>query len=316
MTATLTVLFLGALGRSGTTLVERIASRTDGVHALGELVFLWDRALGANERCGCGEPFDACPFWQAVGKRAFGGWDRVDADAMRRLQRRVDRNRYLPLLLVPRLSSTYRARLERYAGVLGRVYAAVADETGATVLVDSSKHASTAALLRHVPGIDARVAQVVRDPRGVAYSWSKVVERPDATTGASTMARLGPWRVAARWLAYDAALELVRRPRRGGLLRYEDVADDPARAVGALLAFAGHGGAPTGLRGSTVALETDHTVAGNPLRFRTGEIEIRRDDEWRTRLAPRDRRIVSVLTWPLRAVYGRAVYGRAVYRKR
>ena len=303
MTATVTVLFLGGLGRSGTTLIERVLARAGGVHALGELVFLWERALGANERCGCGEPFDACAFWQAVGKRAFGGWDRVDPGAMRSLQARVDRNRFLPLMTAPWLSPRYRASLERYAGVLGKIYAAVAEETGAAVLVDSSKHASTAALLRHVPGVDARVVQVVRDPRGVAYSWSKVVERPDVTSGPSTMARLGSGRVAVRWLLYAVLLELVRRPRPRVRLRYEDFAADPGGAVERLLAFAGVPPAAV-VDGGTVVLEPDHTVAGNPMRFRVGEIEIRRDDEWRERLPRRDHRIVSLVTWPLRAAYG------------
>ena len=308
-----TVLFLGGLGRSGTTLIERVLARAEGVHALGELVFLWERALGADERCGCGEAFSACPFWRAVGARAFGGWDRVDAGAMRALQGAVDRNRYIPFLLAPRLagwlSPSYAARRDRYAAALSRIYAAVAGETGASVLVDSSKHASTAALLRHVEGIDARVVQVVRDPCGVAYSWSKVVARPDATDGTSTMARLGPVRASLRWLAYDAVLELVRRPRRGGRVRYEDFVADPGGASARLLAFAGHraqvaigageeGGPPT------VDLGTDHTVAGNPLRFRTGPVRVLRDDEWRERLPARDRRVVDALTWPLRAAYG------------
>ena len=305
MRPVVTVLFLGGLGRSGTTLIERVLARADGVHALGELVFLWERALGENERCGCGEPFDACPFWRAVGKRAFGGWDRVDADAMRALQRAVDRNRFIPLMLFEGLSPRYRARRDRYTAALARIYAAVAEESGASVLVDSSKHASTAALLRHVDGIDARVAQVVRDPRGVAYSWSKVVERPDTTGEPSTMARLGAARAAVRWLAYDVLLEVVRRPRGGGRLRYEDFVDDPGGAAARLVAFAGGGGGPiAAVTESSVELGTDHTLAGNPLRFRTGPLEIRRDDEWRVRLPTGDRRLVDVVTWPLRAAYG------------
>jgi hypothetical protein len=281
-----------------------VLARADGVHALGELVFVWERALAGNERCGCGEPFDACPFWHAVGKRAFGGWDRVDPGAMRALQARVDRNRFLPLMAAPWLSRRFRAGLERYAGVLATLYTAVAEESGSTVLVDSSKHASTAALLRHVPAVDVRVVQVVRDPRGVAYSWSKVVERPDATSGPSTMARLGAARVAARWLLYDVLLELVRRPRRGGRLRYEDFVADPRGAVERLLAFAGSPASAPDMRDGSVVLEPDHTVAGNPLRFRVGATDIRADEEWRDRLPRRDLRIVSVLTWPLRAAYG------------
>ncbi len=298
-------MFLGGLGRSGSTLVERVLARAPGVCAVGELVFLWERGLAADERCGCGRPLRSCPFWTSVGERAVGGWDRLDLGDVLALKARVDRNRYLPLLLAPWLSARFRGDLRRYASLLGRIYAAVAAESGASLVVDTSKHASTAALLRHVPGIRPRVAQVVRDPRGVAYSWAKVVERPDVTEGSSTMSRLGPGRIAARWLAYDALLELVRRPRRGGLLRYETFVDAPEEAAARLLAFAGHDpAARPRFDGRTVTLAEDHTVAGNPLRFRTGELEIRHDTEWRARMAPADRRLVGVCTLPLRLAYG------------
>ena len=56
--------------------------------------------------------------------------------------------------------------------------------------------------------------------------------------------------------------------------------------------------------GPTVQLDTDHTVAGNPMRFEHGSFELRVDDAWRTSLDARDRRITTVLTWPLLAAYG------------
>jgi hypothetical protein len=298
------VLFLGGLGRSGTTLVERVLARAPGVVAVGELVFLWERGVHLDERCGCGTSFGACPFWEAVGRRAFGGWDVAELQGVRELQRRVDRTRYVPLLLAPWIWPPFRDRLRRYAELVGRVYGAVAAESGAAVIVDSSKHVSTAALLRHVPGIRPRVVQLVRDPRGVAYSWSKDVERPDAE--GSRMAMLGPWRIAARWVTHDLLLELVRPRRGGGRLRYEGFVADPEAVARHLLDVAGLAptSAPAIGAGGTVALVTDHTVAGNPLRFRTGEVEIRADVAWRERMPAADRRVVGALTYPLRVAYG------------
>ena len=51
-------------------------------------------------------------------------------------------------------------------------------------------------------------------------------------------------------------------------------------------------------------LEADHSVAGNPMRFETGTLHLRRDDAWRRQLADRDRRVVTALTAPLLARYG------------
>jgi hypothetical protein len=292
------VLFIGGLGRSGSTLIDRVLGQTPGVCSVGELVFLWERGLLANERCGCGEPFDGCPFWKEVGVRAFGGWDRIDPAAILARQGRVDRNRYVPAMLVPALAPGYRRRLEPYAEAVGRLYKAVAAVAGAALIVDSSKHASTAAMLRNVPGIDARIAHLVRDPHGVAWSWSKTVERPDATDGVSLMARVGPARIAARWQSYNALLALVRSS--GGVLRYEDFVDRPEHATRRLLALGGLAidALPQFTGPRTVILDVDHTVAGNPLRFRTGELGIRADDEWR-RAMPRSRRaLVGTLAFP------------------
>ncbi len=58
-----TIVFIGAVGRSGTTLLERTLATGHGVVALGEMVHVWHRGLEQDEPCGCGEPFSECPFW-------------------------------------------------------------------------------------------------------------------------------------------------------------------------------------------------------------------------------------------------------------
>jgi hypothetical protein len=58
-------------------------------------------------------------------------------------------------------------------------------------------------------------------------------------------------------------------------------------------------------------LETNHTVAGNPLRFRRGDVAIEADLEWRSRLEAGPRRVVTALTWPLLLRYGFRLRGGA-----
>ena len=45
-------------------------------------------------------------------------------------------------------------------------------------------------------------------------------------------------------------------------------------------------------------------MAGNPSRFETGKVTIRRDDTWHEGLSPSHRRLVSFLTLPLALRYG------------
>ena len=49
----------------------------------------------------------------------------------------------------------------------------------------------------------------------------------------------------------------------------------------------------------TARLAVTHTVAGNPDRLRTGEVSVRLDDEWRTKMRLRDRALVTAMTAPL-----------------
>ncbi len=139
-----TVGYIGGLGRSGSTLLETIAGCFDEVCVLGEVVHLWERGVRDDRLCGCGERFSRCPFWLQVGDLAFGGWRRADADDMHRLQRQVDRTRKIPAAVRSRAEGTHVQAMREYSDRFAAVYAAAAQVSGASVVIDSSKHASTA----------------------------------------------------------------------------------------------------------------------------------------------------------------------------
>jgi hypothetical protein len=307
------VLYLGGLGRSGTTILERVLGELPGTCSVGELVHLWQRGVLDDEACGCGEPFSRCPFWSEVGRRAFGGWDRALATRMEELRPRVDRTRFIPKLIAPRLLGRQRADLREYVGTFLRLHRAISDASGGAVVIDSSKHSSLAYCLRTEPGIDLRIVHVVRDSRGVAYSWTKEVRRPEAGDKAgstSLMTRYSPSRSAALWVGHNLFFGLLGRlGTRTRLLRYEDFVADPRAVLTELAEFADVqvGGLDFLTQSSeqpSVLLSPSHTVAGNPMRFRTGPTTLRRDDAWRAEL-PRGRRLlVTLLTAPLLARYG------------
>ena len=86
-----TVLYIGGLGRSGSTLLDLMLGQVPGLCAVGELSYLWARS--DDDLCGCGERFAACAFWKQVGQEAFGGWEQVDRSEIAKLRSIVDRNR-------------------------------------------------------------------------------------------------------------------------------------------------------------------------------------------------------------------------------
>jgi hypothetical protein len=303
-----TVLYLGGLGRSGTTLLERMLAELPGVCSLGEVVHLWKRGLGDDERCGCGEPFSGCAFWTQVGEIAFGGWSEVDRTRVLHLQHAIDRTRRIPQLAVASGDSALGRQCREYADYYRRLYAAAAEVSGSPVVVDSSKNSSLAFCLRQPRTVDLRVLHMVRDSRGVAYSWTKRVLRPDRENDESFMTQYSPWSAALLWDAHNLSFDLLRRLGTPTLLvRYEELLSAPRDG---LIRIADFAGVPAGdgsldfLTGTDATLHPTHTVSGNPMRFQTGTISLRRDDDWRTMLPAGRRRLVSAVTMPLLLRYG------------
>ncbi len=304
------VLYVGGLGRSGSTLIERLVGQLPEVCPVGELVHLAHRGIAEGERCGCGQPFRQCSFWRQVGKTAFGGWDEVDVRRIDALRSRVDRNRFIPALARRELSPDRRRVLDEYTEYYARLYAALAEVSGCQVVVDSSKHPALAHCLRWREDIDLRVLHVIRDSRAVAYSWSRQVRRPD-TDSESYMAKGSPTRMAGQWMVHNAAFHLLARLGCPTMrLRYEDFITAPETAMRRVTDFAGlpvQGGYPfLGSDGATrwARLDGAHSVSGNPIRFVTGKIPISRDEQWRTSMPKAQQRAVTVLTFPLLAGYG------------
>ena len=304
------VLYIGGLGRSGSTVIERLTGQLPGVCAVGELVHLWERGVTDGERCGCGEPFRQCPFWSQVGKAAFGGWDEVDVSRVAALRSRVDRNRFIPALAKRHVGPEMRRRLAEYTGYYARLYAAITQVSGCDLVVDSSKHPSLAHCLRWQADVDLRVLHLVRDPRAVAYSWSRQVLRPD-TDRQSYMTRYSPAVAAEQWDVQNAALHLLVRSGVPTMrLRYEDFTAEPELTLHLIAGFAGLPAQDSypflTTHGTSWAahLAVGHSVSGNPMRFTAGQVPISRDERWRTGMSRAQQRAVTALTLPLLASYG------------
>jgi hypothetical protein len=299
----LKVLYVAAWGRSGTTIVDNVLNGYPRVFSAGELRYLWRRGLVAKQSCGCGVPVPECPLWRDVLRVAFGDARPAPREVVA-LQASVTRARRTPALLRRAWSDD----TVRYADLMSRLYRAIGEVTGATVVVDSSKLPSEAAILARRADLETYLLHMVRDARGVAYSWSRQKVHPDRGT---LMARHRPAKSTVNWLVWNGLAELVgpRYEGRYRRLRYEDLVADPRGQVESLLEFMG---VPTGdgpfVDQRTVRLTPNHTVSGNPGRFKVGDIEIRDDDRWRIEQPSGQRLTASALGMPMAIRYGYPVW--------
>lgn len=315
------VLFTGGLGRSGSTLVEKLINELPSTFSVGETVHLWERGIRDHERCGCGETFTDCEHWRAVGDEAFGGWDKVNVDRMIDLRWAEDRSRRLPQIFQAvrsgKLSDAQSEYLDGMRTVLmasatvaaaGRSTREVPVKPSDVIVLDSSKHLSTAALLACDPALDVRVLHLLRDPRGVAYSWMKTVERPE--TDGEIMPQYSAKRTAGRWVTDNLGFDTLAALGVPTLqVRYEDVLAAPQERILDIARFAGAVDADITalnfIEGNTAHLSTSmHSIAGNPLRFGGDDVVLRLDDAWQTKLPASDRRTVELITRPVLGRFG------------
>jgi hypothetical protein len=294
--------------RSGSTLTDLVLHDLPGHVGVGELFYLWRNGLAHDGLCACAVPFSRCPFWSEVGRVAFGGWDRVDATHVMRLQERVDRTLRIPLLLVPRPPAGFATALAEYADVLRRLYAAVLEVSGERVVVDSSKRPSLAYVLHTMDDVDLRVVHVVRDPRGVAFSFAKHVALPAGADLDDAMPRSTTRKVSRRWVSVNA---LVAGLRHAGVpvvrVRYEDLVSEPDRELRAVLRLTGSDAPPGSfdhLASRGVTVPRTHVVAGGRIRLLDGTMPLRLDEQWRRDMPARSRRLVELMTAPARWRYG------------
>ena len=306
------VLYVLGIYHSGTTVLSNLLGQLDGFFSVGELRSIWRKLTLPDARCGCGTTLQQCPVWSPILRSTLGeGDDRVAfARTMRGQQREALRESHTWLRVRSLLDRRGKGLpvdtpLARYAHGLARLYRGIAEETGADVIVDSSKEPTDAALLLLMPEIDARVVQIVRDPRGTVYSILRF--RDGSASAAQSQCRRSAY-AGLSWSAGNLAGAAVRRaagPASSMLLRYEDVVRFPRETIEALAEFAGQ---PARLATSsepcTVTMHPTHTVGGNNNRFRTGPVQVREDTAWRSDMHRLDWVAVSTLCAPLMTHYG------------
>lgn len=306
------VLYFAGTGRSGTTVINNILGQLDGAFAAGELRYLWQRGVLENRLCGCGQPFATCPVWRAVMARAFPDGSAPDAGAVAARLRTRLRLLALPQLLLRRMTGRPAVPGHPDDQAIEQLYAALAAETGARVVVDSSKLPPYGLLLDGLPGIDLYVLHVVRDPRATAFSWGRRKQTHDGVGEDDLMQRQAAWKSSFLWLVWNLATVLVwgRRRTRYIRVRYEDFVASPEPTMAAIVRMIGLDADALPFETPTrVRLAATHTVAGNPTRHTTGAVALRPDVEWTHAMPAKDRALVTAVTAPLLVGLGYSLSG-------
>jgi hypothetical protein len=308
------ILYIAGMGRSGSTLLDMMLGEIEGFFSAGELQLYWETVAeegwkkAAGWRCGCGREVSKCDVWSSLAKNLNVEKPPLPVSELLATYHTHIRSqpRQMGRLAASSIASGHAGALRDYALAMERVYRALVAATGARVVVDSSKLPHAAYALATHTDVSLRVVQLVRDPRGVAFSFGRQKREPGQTIGG--FPRVDPLRVSVAWSLRQAFIETALRRRLGMdlmLLRYEDLVEYPESAVRRVVEFVGE--SFKGLRfrdAHTVLIGDNHLISGNPLRFDRGLMSIRADNEWKAKM-PIHARFAAVLpALPLIHRYG------------
>ncbi len=312
--------YILAPSHSGSTLLAMLLASHPQVTTVGELNL---SAVDDPARypCSCGQLLRSCGFWTSVAARV-GAFDATNAGTdFRAIQSRLVQRLLRPLHRGPALEAARDAALtlcsawrQAYPGIQranAALVGAVLDETGATVVVDSSKIGIRLKFLLRNPELDVRVVRLVRDGRAVALTYMDPARFADAqdpalrgggTGGGREHERLPIEAAAHEWRrSHEEGLAIVRGLPRSAWteVRYEALCQDTDATLRGVFDLIG---VDTTVPRQDFRARPLHVV-GNGMRLDSGRA-VTLDDRWRTALSARDRQSFDEVAGGLNRRFG------------
>lgn len=302
------VLYIMGAGRSGSTLLDAVLASHPDAFGSGELANLHNAGWSSNEVCSCGQLGSECEFWT----RVRSAWQRrvptATVAGFIALQKRFEIPNWSGLFHSVRQLFSRTEDFQNYLRQTEALYQAIAEVSGRSVIIDSSKTPTRGTLLSRIRGLDVRWVHLVRDVRAVAWSRQKSLAA-DQNAGVQSPIKPRPtWYSAIYWAYINLLSTLVClfHRKRSLRLRYEDFVTEPQQALARLSDHCGLDYSSTVaalMRGDPIRVE--HAIAGNRMRM-NGKIRIKPDWEWRDRLPLREQAVCWLCAGWLLIAYGYA----------
>jgi len=296
----LPLVYILSTGRSGSTLLDVLLGAQPECWTLGEFQLL-DIGIGRQIPCGCQSPLGQCDFWEPIVERVRRairfpiGYFRSG----RHPNGKVVRWSLLPSIIAGGPLPTQRPAAEAYA--ISNLVALEEVKQGAEDhqedvdwLIDASKDPYRLLWLQASGHFDIRVIHLVRRPEGFVANMMRSADAEG----------FGPtFRYAARWLIDNViGTVLLWRmfwPEAVKRVRYEDLASNPADTLADICDWLE---TPFDLeRTSSTRHDVNHGVAGNRPRWEALAVTL--EETWRITMPAAQRRLVSIVTAPLRSIW-------------
>jgi hypothetical protein len=287
------IIYLAGEGRSGTTLLEKLLAEQNNIFAGGELRYIWERSIKDDQLCSCGKRFSECEVWQRIISDIR---ENINVDLFINTYNKIGRMRHYPFFKL--LKKCNNKDFDIISNIYYKLYKSILKNTNSTYVIDSSKHPVFAHILSTNPNIELYVIHLIRDPRAVAYSSMKKRIRPEIKDRVEYMPIYPSYISATAWKFVNIVSEQLNKESKKYMrLKYEDMFKDIKATINKIGNFLELESINFDFIKSNniVKLHSNHTTSGNPMRFKSGNIKLRIDDEWKENLSLKDKKIVEFI---------------------
>ena len=295
------MLYVAGLPRTGSTVLGKMLGDLPDSVFVGELALFW-RRYGNRELCSCGCPLPECPFWSQIVDEAFGNLTPARVREFTDLERHVLRRQWFLSLTPLSLTAMPTKQIGSMCEERKRLYLAISRVSGAQLIVDSGKKTVYGSIISRITDLHLQTIHIVRDPRGVAFSWQKRVQS-DSEPG--HMPQRPAVLTASHWLVQNLVIQfLLRRLSEAYVrVRYESLVTNPNQVIADISESLDSSAELIG--SSPCGTPEDHMVAGNPGVRRLGKngLQLTLDEQWRMHLPRFHQRLIAVICGPLMTVY-------------
>lgn len=277
------VIYLVGAGHSGSTLLDLIMGSHSQIFGIGEFQQYFFKP-GSSKSCMCGKTVVDCPFW----KKVFKNLNLESGLTVLRKKKDflLNRKSYL--------DNYYRrpVNFKKYIELNEELYKNILKYSGKKIVFDSSKWPDRAELLLNSKKLDITILHLVRNGKGVTWSWRNRHLNPDEK--GNVWSCQNKWdkypnfirgvRVMYHWLKRNLYIEILKKRNRINyiFLRYEDFVKNPKGTLSFILEKVGLSFEAQMMNSIN---KENHQVAGN-LRLKrklaaNQEIKIEEDICWK-----------------------------------
>lgn len=273
-------------GRSGTTLLATLLGNAPSIITLGEMHQFLDYYL-EDKPSSSGVKLKDCPFWSAVVGKLEQKYSRPELEAINKLRDRVEGHGHIPASL---FSSN-----KKYQAFQKELFEIIKETHPTEAVLDSAKYISRALQLARMDKEHVKIIYMVRDVRGVIFSFGKKVQtQKSAISAMFYYSLINTFGLITQW---------VLGRRRVMRIQYEAVVEHPERSLARMQTFLGQDlSAVLQKLQNEEPFEMPPIIAGN--RMATAkQIKLKPDFAWKQHYSRGKQILYYLLNFPLQLIF-------------